>query len=250
MESKQVKPKKNKVTKKLQKFIDSISNIVDTTGVGLEEAPQSYVSKIDGSYLTFVGLENNLKFLLKNGITENVTSNLGFNPIEQKWYGWSHRAIFGFGIRSQCKKGDCGYRVGSEGEFIKSEKDNILNKNTHNVEVSRKGDILTVVSIFKGYKEDLSQDKFIGEKSIQSYRIEKGGYSVIVETVKCGPEPCPDLAYEKANPISHEYTSDHSCTYIEAEPMYYFHPYGKGEWTARTLDEAKEMALDFAKGVS
>lgn len=43
------------------------------------------------------GLE---KFLEKHGI-KTVSCNgaaIGFSEKEQKWYGWSHRAIYGFGI--------------------------------------------------------------------------------------------------------------------------------------------------------
>lgn len=43
------------------------------------------------------GLE---KFLEKHGI-KIVSCNgaaIGFSEKEQKWYGWSHRAIYGFGI--------------------------------------------------------------------------------------------------------------------------------------------------------
>ena len=85
-----------------------------------------YYSKIDGAYLTRVGMEKDLEFLLKKGITEQIqdgygeprTCCIGFNPVEQKWYGWSHRAIFGFGIGSKCKKGDCGYNAPNEEEYI------------------------------------------------------------------------------------------------------------------------------------
>ena len=31
----------------------------------------------------------------------------GWSDKEQKWYGWSHRAIFGFGIGSVVEEGDC-----------------------------------------------------------------------------------------------------------------------------------------------
>ncbi len=34
----------------------------------------------------------------------NICS-IGFNPKEQKWYGWSHRAIYGFGVGSTVKEG-------------------------------------------------------------------------------------------------------------------------------------------------
>ena len=35
----------------------------------------------------------------------NVCS-IGFSERDQKWYGWSHRAIFGFGIGDVAKEGD------------------------------------------------------------------------------------------------------------------------------------------------
>lgn len=46
------------------------------------------------------------KFLEKHGI-ETKSVGLGFSEKEQKWYGWSHRAIFGFGIGDEVKEGDC-----------------------------------------------------------------------------------------------------------------------------------------------
>jgi len=33
--------------------------------------------------------------------------SIGFCEAEQKWYGWSHRAIYGFGIGDKVKEGDC-----------------------------------------------------------------------------------------------------------------------------------------------
>lgn len=55
-------------------------------------------------------------FFKKHGIkkqkidsSHNVES-IGFSEKEQKWYGWSHRAIYGFGIGSKMKKGYAGYK--------------------------------------------------------------------------------------------------------------------------------------------
>lgn len=47
-------------------------------------------------------------FWEKHGIVKKIHS-IGFSEKEQKWYGWSHRAIYGFGIGSKVKKGDCAY---------------------------------------------------------------------------------------------------------------------------------------------
>ena len=51
-----------------------------------------------------------LKYLLKYKIDKHLTHGLGFSTENQKWYGWSHRALFGFGIGSTVKKGDSGYK--------------------------------------------------------------------------------------------------------------------------------------------
>jgi len=38
--------------------------------------------------------------------TSNVCS-IGFSEREQKWFGWSHRAIYGFKVGDVVKEGDC-----------------------------------------------------------------------------------------------------------------------------------------------
>lgn len=46
--------------------------------------------------------------------------SIGFSVKDGKWYGWSHRAIFGFKIGSKCSKGDCHYtprRHGGRGQW-------------------------------------------------------------------------------------------------------------------------------------
>lgn len=48
-------------------------------------------------------------FFEEHGI-EETKCGVGFSEKEQKWYGWSHRARYGFGIGSKCKKGDAHYK--------------------------------------------------------------------------------------------------------------------------------------------
>lgn len=40
--------------------------------------------------------------------TPGHACSIGFCEREQQWYGWSHRAIFGFGIGAIVEKGQCG----------------------------------------------------------------------------------------------------------------------------------------------
>jgi hypothetical protein len=55
----------------------------------------------------YIGDEEMAKQLLKRGIQpeyrfpEASVCTVGFHPGEQKWYGWSHRGICGFGIGDQ-----------------------------------------------------------------------------------------------------------------------------------------------------
>ena len=49
--------------------------------------------------------------------THNVCS-IGFCEKEQKWYGWSHRAIYGFGIGSKVEEGDCCASSGYTEEYL------------------------------------------------------------------------------------------------------------------------------------
>ena len=82
---------------------------------------QNYLSRVDNSYIGLVGFteqedHNNLIEFFKEheiisvqGGSQHKVADIGFSPKEQKWYGWSHRAIYGFGIGSEIKEGDCGY---------------------------------------------------------------------------------------------------------------------------------------------
>ena len=63
--------------------------------------------------------ENETKenFFEKHGIKE-VSCGLGYSEKEEKWYGWSHRAIHGFGIGDKCV--EC-YPTGTkQGKIIKT----------------------------------------------------------------------------------------------------------------------------------
>lgn len=53
----------------------------------------------------------------KSDPAHNVCS-IGFCEREQKWYGWSHRAIYGFGIGDVVKEGDCCANSGWTDEWL------------------------------------------------------------------------------------------------------------------------------------
>lgn len=54
------------------------------------------------------------KGILPEGHTsESNVCSIGFSDKDQKWYGWSHRALHGFGIGDVAKDGDCACETGS-----------------------------------------------------------------------------------------------------------------------------------------
>ena len=70
-----------------------------------------YISNVDGGY---IGAEEDYKVLVeKIGLIliqkiqpSDSTCSIGYSPKENKWYGWSHRACYGFGIGDEVKEGD------------------------------------------------------------------------------------------------------------------------------------------------
>ena len=82
---------------------------------------------ITGAYtpdtMAYIGDEDWAKKLIEMGIKPQLSDNehrvcsIGFCEKEQKWYGWSHRAIFGFGVGSEVKKGDCAYQASNKRDF-------------------------------------------------------------------------------------------------------------------------------------
>ena len=72
----------------------------------------------------YIGNKRTAHLLFKRGIkpekanpTHNVCS-IGFCEKEQKWYGWSHRAICSFGIGAKVEEGDCCASSGFTKEYL------------------------------------------------------------------------------------------------------------------------------------
>ena len=193
-------------TAALQEYINSIA-VIGNSNIPNDDG-KVYYSKVDGSYLTRVGMEERLNFLFERGITEHVqdgygepkTACIGYNPQEKKWYGWSHRAIYGFGVGSKIKQGDTGFEPSNKSEFIERN-------------LSFWGDTEYAVNGDIGYAEC------------------SGGINVTY----IYNEEVPNKSLRGTK-------YEHFCPY----PI----KWGRGEWIAETLEDAKQMAIDFAWGVS
>ncbi|MBC2746242.1 MAG: hypothetical protein HF975_04400 [ANME-2 cluster archaeon] len=73
----------------------------------------------------YIGTAGDAYFLCRTrGIRPEIikvghnTCTIGFNEKEQKWYGWSHRAICGFGIGDVVEEGDCTSSSGMTDECV------------------------------------------------------------------------------------------------------------------------------------
>lgn len=74
-----------------------------------------YVGRPEDAYRYYqLGLR-----LIQKACPENKVCSIGFNPKEDKWYGWSHRAMYGFKIGDIVKEGDCCASSGWTEEYLK-----------------------------------------------------------------------------------------------------------------------------------
>jgi len=73
----------------------------------------SWIHKKTKQWIASNVLLLDLKFLLKYQIDKHITHGMGFSTKQQKWYGWSHRAIAGYGIGDKITKSNIAYRSDS-----------------------------------------------------------------------------------------------------------------------------------------
>lgn len=180
---------------KTKDYLNLVAHVTNSTIPG--DDGQVYRSNFDNSYLTRVEMEEHVDILAALDITEELSLGLGFSPTSNKWYGWSHRAIYGFTVGSTCKKGDVHYSPA-------------------NIEDALEDCIR--------FWEDENHSKTWGE-------------IIDDHTVK--------ISWEYSDKVPNESLRLTSNSTIQKYPEF-----GKGEWTAKTLEDAKQMAKDFRDNVS
>lgn len=102
----------------------------NTKNNGIEkEVLREYVLRIENSWVgskkegvvmdsvytragEYVGQLSDVDFYFKKGILPEAYDNnrvcsIGKSHIDGKWYGWSHRAMYGFEVGMTVKEGDC-----------------------------------------------------------------------------------------------------------------------------------------------
>lgn len=78
----------------------------------------------------YIGTARDAHYLcVKRGIApilrtpHSNTCSIGFCSRDGKWYGWSHRAIFGFKPGDQVREGDCANESGWTDDYLKDHPD-------------------------------------------------------------------------------------------------------------------------------
>lgn len=168
----------------------------------------------------YIGNEDWAQELEKRGIAPELRTpdsgvcSIGFCEQEQKWYGWSHRAIWGFGIGDTVKKGNCAYTAGSVDEVIEN---------------------------YVAFFADVTDPKETRAKLTPDYENNR---------VWVGETHYPATMVSSADGAALAIEHPEMMPQGEITMGGYWMPVGRGEWTAQTLDDAKQMACDFAESVS
>lgn len=147
---------------------------------------------------------------------------IGFSEKEQKWYGWSHRAIYGFGIGSTVKKGDIGYVADTPEGLIEQH-----------------------VDFFADISEECAKQAF-DECQILD---DRSGIRILHTPLIVPMASSIEEALEAFDSDTSE-LKQVDLKQIDLNPGYTIVKCGRGEWTAKTLEDAKEMACDFAKEIA
>lgn len=201
------------------------TSISDFGGKGEFEVKMAYTSSGDyiGSSKTAYRLCN------KRGIAPEKISpyhnvcSIGWCQKEGKWYGWSYRAMYGFKVGSTCKPGDCHYTSSTPEELI--------------IDMGEfYGDISDEVA-----QKHMDKCEILPDRS--GIRVRPTPIMVHAEVSMGDIDKLPEIidAIDPGNEPAISINSDEESYVIGC---------GRGEWTAETLDDAKQMAIDFAKGVS
>lgn len=133
---------------------------------------------------------------------KNAVCSIGFCEKEQKWFGWSHRAIYGFGIGSTISPGDCGYQPSDIDDWIAQ----------------------TISFWTDAYHENVTG----------RFKIDEDNTRVLV------------VSWTMSETVPNQKLRG-TISSLDCYPPTEF---GRGSWTAKTLEDAKQMAIAFAEGVS
>ena len=203
----------------------------------------------------YIGGEDDAKEICKKrGIKPEVIEghkvcSIGFNEEEQKWYGWSHRAIYGFTIGSEVDKKSSAFEASNKDEFLDSLKAWYVEDDLYsNVKFTHtdKGVQIDYDIIPNSLKE--SHGRIMGIiNRINTDRVNELSVLKYFTNKVTEFNPLNEMLqdYVTLHNINEKAKITHTSHFEE-----YPEEWGMGTWTAKTLEDAKLMAIAFAKSVS
>jgi hypothetical protein len=165
----------------------------------------------EGVYVGGVEFIQNLPFI--QNISEFHSNTLGFSKSELKWYGWGHRAYHSFGIGSQVKVGDIAYTAINLEDLKRWARSFYVDENV----LHQASDFNYTCEFLNHTDENENGQKYFLTNYKYTRYTKEGEF--ILSNDRNVRTDVPDV-------------------------------WGEGEWTAKTLDDAKQMAINFSKGIS
>jgi hypothetical protein len=168
--------------------------------------------------------------------------SIGYNKKQRKWYGWSHRAMYGFSIGSKVRKGDCGYKPVDPKDLLDDIMNFFINSDAvHEIIIANESMKYGDTDQFKHF---MKRARAAARKTDLSSMTDLP--TVHVESPSLLTKRKNDIGcYFKIKTIRRD-GSEMIVEHFEPHPI----EWGKGEWTAKTMEDAKQMAIDFAEGVA
>lgn len=207
-----------------------------------------YRSKYDDSYLTIEGCEENVSMLALLEVTDQLTHGVGFSQKMRKWYGWSHRAMYGFAPGSTCKPGDCHWKAANDAEELQDAIRFWSDPNRKKIigKILRPG-LIEIKFEYRSWIEELVKYWFFYPELELKFKLRmflEYDIKAWFKDYKFNPYRIRQLIRKFTGMFT-----ERSCI---SSMLHEYDPnnFGRGTWTAETWADAKQMAIDFCEGVS
>ena len=215
-----------------------VKGIIDGSEYGCDDYEMTHAETPSGDYIG--NSKDAFHICKKRGIKPEKAKpthgfcSIGFCEKEQKWYGWSHRAMYGFGVGSAISKGDCGFMPDTPEELIEEhahwldcgfDEDNLKRRSREEIE-HRNADMQAQRRAECQILPDRTGIRILHAPLIIPVLKNSSDLADALDGVECEAEA------------------------IDLNPSHSIQLCGRGKWTATTLEEAKQMACDFAESVS